>query len=151
MTVVGRDHGPPDQAIGSAKRAGPAAEHEDVDPNTSAPAYPPDMFATDATGSVDADAAEAAEVVPAEVLENFRSDAFVRPEADSERLLRLVQFVARQEPGLRWAVSNREDGTTVLVTNLAHGWIRARSRCPRLCDCWNPNDASAMPPRYSGP
>ena len=37
-------------------------EQEDVDSNTSAPAYPPDMFATDATGSVDADAAEAAEL-----------------------------------------------------------------------------------------
>ena len=81
------------------------------------------MFASDATGSVDADAAEAAELVPADVLENFRSDAFVRPEADSEQLLRLVQFVARQEPGLRWAVGNRENGTTVLVTDLAHGWI----------------------------
>ena len=38
-TVVSRDHGSPPQAIGSAKQAGPAAEHEDVDPNTSAPAY----------------------------------------------------------------------------------------------------------------
>jgi Family of unknown function (DUF5631)/Family of unknown function (DUF5632) len=40
-----------------------------------------------------------------------------------ERLERLLKFVARQEPGLRWAIGNREDGTTLLVTDLAHGWI----------------------------
>ncbi len=44
-------------------------------------------------------------------------------EPDDERLARLLQFMARQEPGLRWAVGDRADGTTVLVTDLAHGWI----------------------------
>jgi hypothetical protein len=44
-------------------------------------------------------------------------------ESDRERLERLLKFVARQEPGLRWAVGAREDGTTLLVTDLAHGWI----------------------------
>jgi hypothetical protein len=44
-------------------------------------------------------------------------------ESERERLERLLKFVARQEPGLRWAVSAREDGTTLLVTDLAHGWI----------------------------
>ncbi|MGH3598134.1 MAG: DUF5632 domain-containing protein, partial [Mycobacterium sp.] len=47
----------------------------------------------------------------------------VAPESDRDRLQGLLQFVARQEPGLHWAVGNREDGTTVLVTDLAHGWI----------------------------
>jgi hypothetical protein len=47
----------------------------------------------------------------------------VEPEPDRERLEQLIKFVARQEPGLCWAVGNREDGTTVLVTDLAHGWI----------------------------
>ena len=46
-----------------------------------------------------------------------------QPESERERLERLLKFVARQEPGLRWAVGNREDGTTLLVTDLAHGWI----------------------------
>jgi len=45
------------------------------------------------------------------------------PEPERERLERLLKFVARQEPGLRWAVGNRADGTTLLVTDLAHGWI----------------------------
>jgi hypothetical protein len=38
-------------------------------------------------------------------------------------LQRLVDFVARQEPGLAWAAGDRADGTTVLVTDLASGWI----------------------------
>ncbi len=42
---------------------------------------------------------------------------------DHDRLRRLLTFVARQEPGLSWAVGERPDGTTVLVTDLAHGWI----------------------------
>lgn len=45
--------------------------------------------------------------------------------SDSERarLDRLLKFVARQESGLRWAIGNRDDGSTVLVTDLAHGWV----------------------------
>lgn len=39
------------------------------------------------------------------------------------RLQRLVNFVARQQPQLRWAAGDRPDGTTVLVTDLASGWI----------------------------
>jgi hypothetical protein len=39
------------------------------------------------------------------------------------RLQRLVDFVARQEPRLAWAAGDRPDDTTVLVTDLASGWI----------------------------
>lgn len=46
-----------------------------------------------------------------------------QPEYDPGRLAQLLEFVARQEPGLRWAVGNRADGTTVVATDLAHGWI----------------------------
>ncbi|CAN5376036.1 hypothetical protein BH09ACT8_BH09ACT8_05790 [soil metagenome] len=44
-------------------------------------------------------------------------------ESDEHRLRRFLLYVARQEPGLKWAVGQRADGTTVLVTDLAHGWI----------------------------
>jgi hypothetical protein len=44
-------------------------------------------------------------------------------ESDSERLQRLLAFVVHQEPRLNWAVGDHADGTTVLVTDLAHGWI----------------------------
>ncbi|MGV0048025.1 DUF5631 domain-containing protein [Mycobacterium colombiense] len=42
---------------------------------------------------------------------------------DNERLNRLLEFVVRQEPRVNWAIGDRADGTTVLVTDLAHGWI----------------------------
>jgi hypothetical protein len=61
---------------------------------------------------------------PADDVATTRNPApLVEPEADRERVERLLKFVARQEPGLRWAIGNREDGTTLLVTDLAHGWI----------------------------
>jgi hypothetical protein len=47
----------------------------------------------------------------------------VARESDDERLRRLLAFVAHQEPRLNWAVGDRSDGTAVLVTDLAHGWI----------------------------
>ncbi len=59
----------------------------------------------------------------AETLESAAAPTPVESEGESERLWRLLQYVARQEPGLRWAVGNREDGSTLLVTDLAHGWI----------------------------
>ena len=51
-------------------------------------------------------------------------------ESDTERLRRLVAFVARQEPRLNWAAGDYEDGTTVLVTDLAHGWVPAGIKLP---------------------
>lgn len=44
-------------------------------------------------------------------------------EFDNNRLNRLLEFVVRQEPRLNWAIGDRADGTTILVTDLAHGWI----------------------------
>jgi hypothetical protein len=39
------------------------------------------------------------------------------------RLQRLLAAVARQEPRLAWAIGDRSDEATVLVTDLASGWI----------------------------
>ncbi|OBG31202.1 DUF5631 domain-containing protein [Mycobacterium sp. E3198] len=44
-------------------------------------------------------------------------------ESDDERLQRLLAFVVHQEPRLNWAIGDRPDGSTVLVTDFAHGWI----------------------------
>lgn len=44
-------------------------------------------------------------------------------ESDTDRLSRILEFVVRQEPRLHWAVGDRVDGTTLVVTDLAHGWI----------------------------
>lgn len=46
------------------------------------------------------------------------------------RLQQLVDFVARQEPRLRWAAGDRVDGTTLLVTDLAGGWIPPHIEIP---------------------
>lgn len=56
----------------------------------------------------------------------FRSTSAPEPipvESADQRLRRLLEFAARQEPSLSWAVGERPDGTTVLVTDVAHGWI----------------------------
>lgn len=45
------------------------------------------------------------------------------PESDEQRVVRLLAFVARQEPRLCWAVGVGQDHHTVLATDLAHGWI----------------------------
>ncbi len=45
------------------------------------------------------------------------------PESSLERVRRLLSFVARQEPRLNWAVGDLDDGTTLVVTDFAHGWI----------------------------
>lgn len=51
------------------------------------------------------------------------SEPPVAAESGEQRLRRLLAFVVRQEPRLNWAIADRDDGTTALVTDLAHGWI----------------------------
>ncbi|ASQ88914.1 Tat (twin-arginine translocation) pathway signal sequence containing protein [Mycobacterium intracellulare subsp. chimaera] len=51
--------------------------------------------------------------------------------AEQQRLQRLVDAVARQEPRLSWAAGLRDDGTTtLLVTDFAGGWIPPHIRLP---------------------
>jgi hypothetical protein len=40
-----------------------------------------------------------------------------------KHLQRLLAFVVPQAPRLTWAVGDQPDGTTVVVSDLAHGWI----------------------------
>lgn len=51
-------------------------------------------------------------------------------ESDEQRLQRLLAFVARQEPGLRWAIGTFADGRTLLVTDIANGWIPSGVELP---------------------
>jgi hypothetical protein len=67
---------------------------------------------------VHAVAAAAGAVAAGAVAGHEASSAAVR-----NRLTRLLAAVAVQEPGLRWAVGERPNGTAVLVTDLAYGWI----------------------------
>ncbi|ODR23815.1 hypothetical protein BHQ23_03500 [Mycobacterium gordonae] len=47
-----------------------------------------------------------------------------------KRLQRLVTAVARQQPRLAWAAGDHADNTTLLVTDLASGWIPPDIRLP---------------------
>ncbi|OBJ28529.1 MULTISPECIES: DUF5631 domain-containing protein [Mycolicibacter] len=51
-------------------------------------------------------------------------------ESGEQRLQRLLAFVARQEPGLRWAIGAFADGTTRLVTDIAYGWVPSGIELP---------------------
>jgi hypothetical protein len=99
--------------------ASPMAAQEAVEMGRHAgPEAGPEQFGPEATAVV-----ASAEPAAAETPEMPARSAFLDLEAETERLWRLLKFVARQEPGLRWAVGKREDGTTVVVTDMAHGWI----------------------------
>ncbi|MFL0181506.1 DUF5631 domain-containing protein [Mycobacterium sp. SMC-15] len=59
-------------------------------------------------------------------------------ESDEQRLQRLLAFVARQEPGLRWAIGTFADGTTRLVTDIANGWIPSGIELPEGVELLEP-------------
>jgi Family of unknown function (DUF5631)/Family of unknown function (DUF5632) len=141
--VVGR-HAP--EPVAAATEPPPAADVESVEPKRSAPRH---RFESDDTEVLDEIATVLQEIAPlaeAPVDEAPRQPPAARhavapvtpndepvtthppapqveSESERERLERLLKFVARQEPGLRWAVGKRADGTTLLVTDLANGWI----------------------------
>ena len=50
--------------------------------------------------------------------------------ASKNRLRHLVEAVARQQPHLRWAIGERDDGSTVLVTDVASGWVPPNVEIP---------------------
>lgn len=54
------------------------------------------------------------------------------------RLDRLLEAVARQEPKLKWAIGDREDGSTVLVTDLASGWVPPHIEIPKGVELLTP-------------
>lgn len=101
---------PADEALEGAPVAGEAATEEES----------PDAF--EARHRAPDDDADAAGTAP-------RPDPAEAPvaaaavESDDQRLRRLLAFVVHQESRLNWAIGDRPDGTTVLVTDFAHGWI----------------------------
>lgn len=54
------------------------------------------------------------------------------------RLQALVYAMARQEPRLRWVAGDRADGTTVLVTDLAGGWVPPHLAVPAAVELVTP-------------
>ena len=74
----------------------------------------------------------------------------IESESDSERLQRLLAYVVRQEPGLSWAVGDNATGTTVLVTDLAHGWIPPGITLPEGVRLLEPERRSGNAPALVG-
>ncbi|MEE3065652.1 MAG: DUF5631 domain-containing protein [Actinomycetota bacterium] len=58
--------------------------------------------------------------------------------AERARLERLVAAVARQQPRLAWAAGDRPDETTVLITDLASGWIPPGIQLPAAVTLLSP-------------
>ncbi|MGO9385104.1 MAG: DUF5631 domain-containing protein [Mycobacterium sp.] len=94
----------------------PAAVGDD-DPDDSGARHTASGAPTDDNGDKPTITPESGAAIPA------APPAGIDTESASERLQRLLAFVVRQEPRLRWAIGDCTDGTTVLVTDLAHGWI----------------------------
>jgi hypothetical protein len=126
------EHRPADGAAASIVAADPAGMSRPDAPgrHAAAPTAPPEAAEAGSNAGPDAkfERADTAVLVSAdpaagEISQKPANAAFSDLEADTERLWRLLKFVARQEPGLRWAVGKREDGDTVVVTDMAHGWV----------------------------
>jgi hypothetical protein len=96
-------------------------------------------------------AAQAPEPEPADVPEASGAPVpAIESESDSERLQRLLAYVVRQEPGLSWAVGDKATGTTVLVTDLAHGWIPPGITLPEGVRLLEPQRRSGNAPALVG-
>jgi hypothetical protein len=66
------------------------------------------------------------------------------------RLQRLVEAVARQAPRLAWAVGDRPDGATVLVTDVASGWIPPGIELPTAVTLLQPAHRRGSPAALLG-
>jgi hypothetical protein len=73
---------------------------------------------------MDAEPVRKVDVAPAAPDSTYGEAKITSPAVESaeQRVKRLMRYVARQEPGLRWGACDR-DGATLLVTDLAYGWI----------------------------
>ncbi|EHB48640.1 hypothetical protein MycrhDRAFT_5481 [Mycolicibacterium rhodesiae JS60] len=99
------------------------------------------------TGSPDLDTTTPPLAPTSDALAAPGGDNYPRPEGNRERLERLLVYVARQEPRIAWVVGDRPDGTTVLATDLAHGWIPPRIALPDGVDILPPGAWAGAVPR----
>ena len=114
------------EPLAAAEQPAATANLESAEPDRLAPlprAGSDDTDVLQAIAAVMQEIAPLAQTPVDDAATTLLPEASAESESERERLERLLKFVARQEPGLRWAVGNREDGTTLLVTDLAHGWI----------------------------
>lgn len=112
--------GPPERASESAADRADSGRHHAV--NDEEPAVTPKAKTQETRQETAADVT-ATDTAAFTVGHPHNEKLSAPTEFDNQRLNRLLEFVVRQEPRLNWAIGDRTDGTTVLVTDLAHGWI----------------------------
>jgi hypothetical protein len=124
----GADLKPPVSAVPSASPINPAAPGSaPVNPASGAsPTGQPAVVRQQPTNVTAASAVSAASLTErafaAATAGALGGAATARAQAES-RLHRLLNAVARQQPQVHWAIGDHEDGGTVLVTDVASGWI----------------------------
>lgn len=161
----------PPKARATGRHAGPEPDGEELDADANAvfdgaessdESAREDVAEPDQTGGVGTELAPVTEVVPLiaardsqaavdEAAETSSVAAEYDLEAETERLCKLLNFLARQEPGLRWAVGRRGDGTTMVVTDLAHGWIPPGITLPAGVCLLDPDRRSGTATALLGP
>lgn len=124
----GADLKPPVSAVPSATPITPAAAGSaPVNPASGAsPSGQPAVVRQQPTSVTAASAASAAGLTErafAAAATGAVGGATTARSQANARLDRLLNAVARQQPQLHWAIGDHEDGSTVLVTNVASGWI----------------------------
>lgn len=138
LPAYGSDLRPPVVAppIGPGVSAAPVAGAPVAPSSPTAPAAgsplvsPVDRAATAGAPGQPASGAAVAGAATASAAAGAAAGDLGRRAAEQQRLQRMVGAVARQEPALSWAAGLRDDGTTVLVTDVASGWIPPHVRLP---------------------
>lgn len=110
----------------------PVASSPASSPSAGGPLVSPvERTASGATGQTGAGSSTLAGASAASAATGATAGTVSARTAEQQRLQRLVDAVARQEPRLSWAAGLRDDGTTTLiVTDLAGGWIPPHVRLP---------------------
>ncbi|POX84838.1 Tat (twin-arginine translocation) pathway signal sequence containing protein [Mycobacterium kansasii] len=127
--------GPTPSAVAAPVSGAPVAPSASSSPSAGGPLVSPverTASGTTTGGQVGASGTTMSAASAASATSGAAAGAVSARAAEQQRLERLVDAVARQEPRLSWAAGLREDGTTttLLVTDLAGGWIPPHIRLP---------------------
>ncbi|WP_258174348.1 DUF5631 domain-containing protein [Mycobacterium persicum] len=135
--------GPTPSAVAGPVSGAPVAPSASSSPSAGGPLVSPverTASGTTTGGQVGASGTTMAAASAASATSGAAAGAMSARTAEQQRLERLVDAVARQEPRLSWAAGLREDGTTtLLVTDLAGGWIPPHIRLPANVTLLQPN------------
>ncbi|WP_163742533.1 DUF5631 domain-containing protein [Mycolicibacterium fallax] len=124
-------------ALPAAAAVGPAAGHGLINQPAVVrqPVTPNPLAATAAQAQTQVPAPTAAAFA---VATGATIGALGEEQAATEHLRRLLNAVARQQPLLAWAIGEHPDGSTVVVTDLASGWLPPGIEIPATASVLDP-------------